>query len=88
MNRWPLGMSNGIPFIAAWTFPLKFTVGFYRRGDLARSFLIAECVVEASDIVSAKNVALAQLTPEHPEVATCRYWHAAGYQPRKARPGR
>jgi hypothetical protein len=88
MNRWRLGMSNGIPSIAAWNSPLKFTVGFYRRGDLARAFLIAECVVEAIDTASAKAAALAQLTPEHPEVATCRYWHAAGYQPKRPRPGR
>jgi len=73
------------PFIAAWTALLKFTVGFYRRGDLGRSSLIAECVVEAIDIASAKSAALTQLTPQHPEVADCRYWHAAGYQAPRAR---
>ena len=88
MNRWYLEVSNGASSTATWNSLLKFIVGFYRRGDLARSFLIAECVVEAPDIVSAKNAALTQLTPEHPEIATCRYWHAAGYQPRKPRPGR
>jgi hypothetical protein len=64
---------------------LKFTVGFYRRGDLARSCLIAECVVEAIDIATAKAMALTQLTPQHPEVADCRYWHAAGYQAPRSR---
>jgi len=67
---------------------MKFTVGFYRRGDLARSSLIAECVVEAIDIAAAKTAALTQLTPQHPEVVDCRYWHAGGYQPRKLRPQR
>ena len=88
MNRQDVEVSNGAPSITAWNSPLKFTVGFYRRGDLARAFLIAECVVEAIDTASAKIAALTQLTPEHPEVAACRYWHAAGYQPRRPRPGR
>jgi hypothetical protein len=56
----------------------KFTVGFYRGGDLARSSLIGECVVEAIDIHSAKIAALTQLTPQHSEVIDGRYWHAEG----------
>jgi hypothetical protein len=62
---------------------MKFAVSFYSRGDLARSCLIAECVVDAADILSARTAALTQLAAEHPEVADCRYWHAAVYQPRK-----
>jgi len=64
---------------------MKFAVSFYSRGDLARSSLIAECVVEAADILSAKTAALTHLSPQHPEVADCRYWHAAAYQPLKHR---
>ena len=63
---------------------MKFTVGFYNRGDLARSALIAECVVEALDIAAARTAAVTQLTTQHPEVAACRYWHAAGYQAPRA----
>ena len=65
---------------------LKFKVGFYRRGDLTRASLIAECVVEAVDIGTAKSAALTQLTPQHPDVVDCRYWHAAGYEAPRARP--
>jgi len=65
---------------------LKFTVSFYRRGDLARSSLIAECVVDTANIAAAKTAALTQLTPQHSEVADCRYWHAAGYQAPRPRP--
>jgi hypothetical protein len=61
---------------------MKFAVSFYTRGDLARSTLIAECVVDAIDILTAKTAALAQLAHEHPEVANCPYWHAAAHQPR------
>lgn len=64
---------------------MKFMVGFYRRGDLSRASLIAECVVEAADLASAKVAASTQLVPQHPEVADCRYWHAGGYQYRKPR---
>ncbi len=62
---------------------MKFAVSFYTRGDLARSCLIAECVVDATDILSARTEAAAQLVPRHPEVAETRYWHAAVYQARK-----
>jgi hypothetical protein len=64
---------------------MKFMVGFYRRGDLSRASLIAECVVEAVDITSARVAASTQLTPQHPEVDGCRYWHAGGHQYRKPR---
>ncbi|MDE0853594.1 MAG: hypothetical protein OSA97_04155 [Nevskia sp.] len=62
---------------------MKFEVGFYTRGDLARSCLIAECVVDAANILSARTTALTQLVPKHPEIADCRYWHAAVYRPGK-----
>jgi hypothetical protein len=64
---------------------MKFAVSFYTRGDLARSCLIAECVVDATDILSARAEARNHLTPKHPEVADCRYWHAAVHQSRKLR---
>jgi len=62
---------------------MKFAVSFYSRGDLARSALIAECVVDAGDILTARSAALTQLAPQHPEIANCRYWHAAAHNPQK-----
>ena len=62
---------------------MKFAVSFYTRGDLARSTLIAECVVDALDILRAKTAAMGQLAHDHPEIATCPYWHAAAHQPGK-----
>jgi spore germination cell wall hydrolase CwlJ-like protein len=62
---------------------MKFTVGFYRSGDCARSSLIAECVVDATDTMQAKALAMAQLTSQYPEVAQCRFYHVETYQPPK-----
>jgi hypothetical protein len=67
---------------------MKFAVSFYTRGDLARSCLIAECVVDATDILTARTEAAAQLAAKHPEVAETRYWHAAVHQARALRPMR
>ena len=59
---------------------ILFLVRFYRSGNQARSSLIVESIIEASDPREAKRIAKVNLTQQYPEVATCLSDHVETYQ--------